>query len=233
MLEELDLEGLEAKRRDKVALGHAVDDRMASLSLAEYFTWYWGPDSDHIKDAIAGKRPFSGQYILNAQTYLRCYVDIYPAFKTTPLRRVTFGLMYTYFRALRSMPQVQHPDRVVSRATIDYIKTNLRGALNWAAARGLCKKIDFTGIMLPASTSRDRGLLTDAEVEKILALPTQALWRETSGAKRLRIDVPPRPRMKGGEKHLDPVSDIDIGMKAFVLLGPFCGFSRVEERGLR
>ena len=116
---------------------------------------------------------------------------------------------------------------------IENMMNTIRGPLNWAAARGYCKNIDFSEILLPQATNRKRGLLTDEEIEKILALPVQSIWEAKDGT--LHAEVKPRPKLVGfkdGAKNKG-IPDIDIRMKAYVLLGPFCGFRRGEERGLR
>lgn len=230
---ELDLPELDARRQDRAEKSLATEDRLAGLSIAQYLAWYWGLDGYHVADMAAAKKKLSGSYLVNNRSYLRLYVDPWEPFAATPLRKASFAIMDRFFRSLRTTAQVSDPGKVLSRATIDNIKVIVRSALNWAAARGLCGKIDFSGIILPASTSRDRGILTDAEVARILALPTQELWREKRGEERLRLDVPPRPRLPGGKHHEEPLEAVDIRMKAFVLIGPFLGFRRGEERGLK
>jgi integrase len=136
----------------------------------------------------------------------------------------------------RDSPLVDDPEKRPSYAMLENMRTTIRGPLNWATARGYCKEVRFRSIILPPQVSKERGILSDKEIEKILSLPTQQLWRETTGEMRLRADVKPRPKLKGfkaGEHNPPEKAAIDIRMKAFVLLGPFCGFRRGEERGLR
>jgi hypothetical protein len=84
MLRELDFKGIEEQRQDRATLSLTIDDKLASMSTIDFFTWYWGPGSDHIKDSIAAGKPLPGHYIENCRAYLRCYVGTYPPFRETP-----------------------------------------------------------------------------------------------------------------------------------------------------
>ena len=60
-----------------------------------------------------------------------------------------------------------------------------------------------------------------------------AIFTAESGTIPAHVDVQRRPRLKGGVKNPEEMAILDVRQKAYVLMGPFCGFRRGEERGLK
>lgn len=229
---EIDLPEIEQARSKKLEATAAIDGRLTGMSIVAFLGWYWSDEGYYVKDRREAKKPLSSEYLRTIRERLKDYVAPWENFASTPLRKANFALVDRYFRDAKKMKMVSDSEKVLSPPILSAVREIIRGPFNWAAARGLCEKIDFKGLVLPSPEDRERGLLTDTEVSKILALPIQPLWREITGKERLRADVKPRPRLKGGDMHA-PDNRVDIRMKAFVLLGPFCGFRRGEERGLK
>ncbi len=233
LLAELDFAELAAARTARKAHAAAYDTGLGDLTLAAFFRWYWSEEGLYVKDRRETSRALASDYLRVNHHYLEAYVLPYPAFTTIPLRQASFLLVDGFFRWARKRGRTSEPGTPLSRDMFEAIRNVIRGPLNWAAARGLCKKIDFKGIVLPERVERERGIISDDEIHRLLALPVQQLWREASGENKLRADVKPRPRRAGGEKVEKGSEPVDIRMKAFVLMGPYLGFRRGEERGLR
>lgn len=230
LLQELDLGEIEARKHQAAEEKREADDRFFSMTISAFLKWYWSDEGYYIKDRKAAGEALASRYVSDALRYVEQYIAPWPGFEA-PLSRITFALVDRFFRAARDFPRVSDPKKTPSRDMLDNMLNSIRAPINWASARGYCKPVDFSGIMLPKSTDRERDIFTDEEVAKILALPTQPLWEDK--AHKVHAEVKPRPRLKGGDKHDKAKAAIDIRMKAFVLLGPFCGFRRGEERGLR
>lgn len=190
-------------------------------SIATYITLFWTNGSDYLTDCAAANKPLSGKYLKTCLLYTKKHIATYPPFQNTPFGEIDFNIIDKFFRSLRQQGISRH---VVNR-TLDA----LRKPVSWSAARKICNSVDFRGLTLIAKQERERGLLTDAEVKKILAIPVVAPWKTKSGI--THIEVRPRPRAKGN-KSAPPTNEIDVRMKGYVLLALFGGLRRGEERGL-
>jgi len=236
LLSELDLSALDAARcaKEQAAEEKALTDdaRFSSMSILEFIEWYWSDEGYHVTDQADAKKPLSAHYIEDCRFYLKRYISPWPGFEGKRLADVSFALIESFFRYAKKLHQLQFPDRLVSREQLNQMICTIRGPIYWAAARSLCKPVDFKTIVLPAASSRERGILTDKEIDAIVALPTQQSWRPKEGG-YLHVDVQRRPRLKGGVKNPEEMAILDVRQKAYVLMGPFCGFRRGEERGLK
>jgi integrase len=96
----------------------------------------------------------------------------------------------------------------------------IRTPLSWAAKRNLLDEpFSMAAIVRPKEHHKKRGILSRAEVAKIISLPTV----ET---------VVPRPRLKDRKKNESP-APIDLRQKAVVLLSELAAMRRGEIRALR
>lgn len=217
----LDLDALRARKLERVAARLPVVH--PELSVAAYITAFWSESSDYLKDRTAAGRPLSRKYVETCRLYAGKHVQHYPPFKTLRISELKFQDVDLFARRLREQGASRH---VINR-TLDAMRT----PVSWGSARGICKPVHFRGLVLPAQSKRERGILSDAEVARILALPTSPLWRDRERGE-LHVEVKPRPRLRRGETHADP-EPVDLRMKAYVLLGLYAGLRRGEERGLR
>jgi hypothetical protein len=179
MLQEIDFVELEAARAAKKAKVATFDAALADMNLANFLAWYWSDEGLYVQDRAKAGRSLAGDYLRVARHYVPTYVQPWPAFAETALRRASFSLIDRFFREVRDAGRASSPGEPLSRTMFDALRDALRGPLNWASARGLCKVVDYKSIVLPEKAERERGLLSDEEVGKILAIPTQQLWKTT------------------------------------------------------
>jgi integrase len=222
-LAELNLDAI-AKARDKAqAAGQADDERLADMPVYDFVNWFWSDDSYYITERKDAGRPLSQEYVETSKSYVRTTIKGFSDFRLTSLHDVHLSMIEAFVRKLRRAGK----SRDVIKRNIDAIRT----PINWAQSRGLVdSSFDFKSIVLPERINHERGILTEEEIGRIVALPYAKPWGEKAG--KIRIGIAPRPRLKGKETYKDPPL-LDIRQKAAILLALFAGLRRGEIRGLR
>lgn len=223
LLAELDLDAI-AKARDKAHAADQVDDdRLADMSVYDFVNWFWSDDSYYITERKDAGRPLSQEYVETSKSYVRTTIKGFSDFRLTSLRDIHLSIIEAFVRKLRRSGK----SRDVIKRNIDAIRT----PINWAQSRGLIESpFDFKSIVLPERTNRERGILTEEEIRKIVALPYAKPWNEKTG--EAKTSISPRPRLKGKKTYSTPAM-LDVRQKAAILLALFAGLRRGEIRGLR
>jgi integrase len=222
-LAELDLKAM-AKAKDKTRDANLNDEvRLAALSVYDFVNWFWSDESYYITERMDAGRPLSREYVETSRSYIRTTIKGFEQFRLTTLKDIHLSAIEAFIRKLRRAGK----SRDVIKRNIDAIRT----PLSWAKSRGLVESpFDFKSIVLPERSNHERGILTDDEILKIVALPYTKPWNEQTG--KVRVTISPRPRLKGKESYkLPPL--LDIRQKAAILLALFAGLRRGEIRGLR
>jgi integrase len=223
LLTELDLEAIAAARNRANEADLADDERLATMTILDFISWFWSDSSYYILERKDAGRPLSREYVDTSRSYIRTTINTFPDFSLTTVREARLSIMEAFIRKLRRAGK----SRDVIKRNIDAIRT----PLNWAQSRGLVEKpFDFKSIVLPEKTNRERGILSEEEIRQIVALPYAKPWNEKTG--KVKITIDPRPRLKGKETYTEPPI-LDIRQKAAVLLALFAGLRRGEIRGLR
>jgi integrase len=197
---------------------HAQEDyesaeRLRNKDLASYFTWFWTPGaSAYLRDRIEAEKPLSNYYVQTQGRYIAKYVAGYAPFKKTLLKEASLYLTEQWMHNLKR--QGFRPNVIVD------VLGAIRTPLSWAVKRNLLDEpFSLSGIVRPKEHHEKRGILSRAEVAKIIALPT--------------VDsVVPRPRLKHGDKN-EGTAPIDLRQKAVVLLSELAAMRRGEIRALR
>jgi len=223
LLAELDLKAI-AKAKDKAQEANFDDEeRLAALSIYDFVNWFWSDLSYYIAERKDAGRPLSREYVETSRSYIRTMIRGFEQFNLTSLKNIHISSIEAFVRKLRRAGK----SRDVIKRNIDAIRT----PLNWAQSRGLVESpFDFKSIVLPERNNHERGILTDEEILKIVALPYTKPWNEQTG--KIRVTISPRPRLKGKESYKVPPL-LDIRQKAAILLALFAGLRRGEIRGLR
>jgi integrase len=188
-------------------------ERLRNMDLASYFTWFWTPKaSDYLRDRIDAERPLSNYYVQAQGRAITKHAISYPPFKKTPLREASLYLTESWMHHLKR-------EGVRPTVIVDALAA-IRTPLSWAAKRNLLDEpFSMAAIVRPKEHHKKRGILSRADVAKIIALPTV----ET---------VVPRPRLKDRKKNESP-APIDLRQKAVVLLSELAAMRRGEIRALR
>ena len=224
LLAELPLEALSKAREANASAELAEADRLRDLMLSRYFTQFWAEGSTYLAAKSEAGKPLSRMYIHNQQSAVTRFAAEYPPFQRTPVKSASLILFESFRDHLRT--------KGVTANTRNAALNALRSPVSWAQKRGLVDvPFDFSGIERPKTTYRKRGVLTSAEVAKIVALPVAPVWEEEVSGK-VHVDARPRPRLAAGKEHECP-APIDLRQKAAVLLSELAGLRRGEIRALK
>lgn len=223
ILADLNLEAI-ARMKDRARRAALDDDeRIASMPAFEFFSWFWSDESYYLSERQDADRPLSKGHILVCRKYVQTNLKQFEAFSLTPVRELRLSIIEAFVRKLRKAGK-----------SLDVVKRNLdtiRTPINWAQARGLIEApFSFKTLVLPRRDSRERGILSDEEILKIVDLPYAKPWVAESG--RMHWDVRPRPRQSGGRTYDTPPM-LDVRQKAAIVMALFAGLRRGEIRGLR
>jgi Site-specific recombinase XerD len=185
LLAELDLVAI-VKTRDKAhAADQADDERLADMSVYDFVNWFWSEDSYYITERKDAGRPLSREYVETSKSYVRTMTKGFSDFRLTSLRDIHLSIIEAFVRKLRRTGK----SRDVIKRNIDAIRT----PINWAQSRGLVESpFGFKSIVLPERANRERGILTEEEIRKIVALPHAKPWDEKTG--EAKASISPRPR---------------------------------------
>ncbi|HET6454322.1 MAG TPA: tyrosine-type recombinase/integrase [Armatimonadota bacterium] len=213
LMSQLSLPEIAKSKVSKIKESLEASERLRNMDLAAYFTWFWTPGaSDYLRDRVDAERPLSYYYILTQGRYIAKHAAGYGLFKKTPLREASLYLIETWMHHLKRAG-------VKSNVLIKALAA-IRTPLSWAAKRKLLDQpFSLTAIVRPKEHHEKRGILSRAEVARIVALPALE-------------NIVPRPRLKGGNKNESP-APIDLRQKAVVLLSELAAMRRGEIRALR
>jgi len=213
LLGQLPLDKLARAKAAKDQNGFEEAERLRNMDLASFFTQFWTPGaSDYLRDREDAEKPLSNYYVLCQSRYIAKHAATYQPFKKTPLRLASLYLVEQWMHHLKR-------EKVSANVIVDAMAA-LRTPLSWAQKRNLLDEpFTMSAIVRPKEHHSKRGILSRAEVAKIVALPT--------------VDtVTPRPRLKD-KKTNEGAAPIDIRMKAVVLLSEIAAMRRGEIRALR
>lgn len=222
-LSELDLDSLAKMKNSQLAARLSDDERLSNMSVYAFIQWFWSPDSYYLSERADAGRPLSKSYIDDNHHYVEENVKSFEDFSNSPLKYIRLSHVEAFVRKLRRAGK----SHFVIQRNIDALRT----PINWAKARSLIEiPFEFKTLVLPKKDSRERGILSDDEIGKIVALQYAKTWVADSG--KAHFDTRPRPRQKGGILH-GGAPMLDIRQKAAILLALFAGLRRGEIRGLR
>lgn len=224
LLAKLPLEALARAHEEGAAADFSETERLRDTMLSDFFVHFWADDSSYLNARADADKPLSKMYIKNRRSSVSRFAANYPPFKRTPLRLTSLLLFEGFRDYLRG--------KAVPANTRNAVLDSLRSPISWAQKRGLIEiPFSFSAIDRPKATFRKRGMLTATEVSLLIALPIAPVW-SSKEAKRVHVDIKPRPRLaKGGKQKGPPL--LDIRQKSAVLLSELAGLRRGEIRALK
>lgn len=197
--------------------------KISEMKVVDALRHFWDPDkSPYLLDLKDAGRPLSSHYTGENRKNVDRYISKYEPFKTIQIREISFASVDDFLRKLRHQGKSRH--------VINSVINTLRAPCTWLSARGTMQAISFKGITLPAKKSKERGILTNEEIDKILALPTPPIWYTEQN--KPRIDTKPRSRLPGESKNEGP-APVGFREKFFVILAAYTGARVGEARALR
>jgi integrase len=210
---QLPLEKIYRKKTSDFAERMESAERLMNMSFADFLVWFWDDTvSDYIRDRIDADKALSKVYIRDQARCVRNHASTYTLFQKTALRDITLYSMEQWMRYLKRT--IENKNLIVD------VFTATKTPFSWAKKRNMiAEPFEMSAILKPKETHNQRGILSRAEVAKIVALPALDKIKQ-------------RPRLKGGKKN-EGVPPIDIRMKAVVLLSELAAMRRGEIRALR
>ena len=213
LLAQLPLSELYRRKTSEFSEKMEGSERIKNMPFADFLVWFWNAEtSEYIRDRIDAEKPLSKVYVRDQARNVKVYASAYPLFKKTPLRDITLYCIEHWVRHLKRSIQ--------NNNLIDDALISARTPLSWAKKRNMIDSpFEMSAIVKPRKTHRKRGILSRAEVAKLVELPVMDMIR-------------PRPRLKDGKKN-EGTPPIDIRMKSIVLLSELAAMRRGEIRALR
>ena len=224
LLESLPLDALARSQEDRAAADFAEAENLRSAMLSKFFAQFWAEGSSYLIARAEAGKPLSGAYLRDRRSSIKRFAAPYPLFQRTPLSDTSLLLLEGFRDYLRK--------KGVSPNIRNVALDSLRAPISWAQKRGLVdSSFSFSAIDRPKTTYRKRGVLTDEEVAKVIALPVESSWTNKEGD-NLHVAVRPRPRLSKGEKN-EKCIRIDLRQKTAFLLSELAGLRRGEIRALK
>lgn len=223
--QEREKEALSQEEKDE-ALRKSLEteaERIAEMPLIDALKLFWDEEkSPYLLDLKDAGRPLSGNYTNENRKNIDRYFTKFQPLKNMPIKEISFGMIDDFLRKIRHQGK--------SRYIINSVINTLRAPCTWLSARGAMPPVSFRGITLPEKKAKERGLLTMAEIEKVLELHTAPIWYTEQN--KAHIDIKPRSRLPG-EKKNEGIPAIGFREKFFVILAAYTGARLGELRALR
>jgi integrase len=213
LLAQLPLDNLFRAKTSEFAERADKAERLKNMPFADFLVWFWNGDtSEYIRDRIDAERPLAKKYVKDQSRNVKNHASTYLLFRKTPLRDITLYCMEQWMRHLKRNLQ---NNNIIGDAL-----SAVRTPLSWARKRNMiAEPFLMSAIIKPKEKYRKRGIMSRDEVKKLVDLPVLDVMK-------------PRPRLKDGKKNEGP-AQIDIRMKAVVLLAELAAMRRGEIRALR
>lgn len=191
------------------------------MKAGEYFIAFWDEErSPYLYDKKNANKAISKKTIVDNTRYMK-EVDKDPILHTLLLKNLLYEDIETFFRGIRDQK---------SPYVLLHTRNAMRRAINWGSTRHICKNITFKELQLPTIPDTERGILTEEEVTKVLALETIPLWTSANG--NLHPERKPRPRLPKRKKNPITTSNVYFQEKLYVILGLATAARRGELRAL-
>lgn len=163
----LDPAGAEAvvqalKARGLVAGNFSRPDSPAQVPFLDFLRDAWDPEkSGFIKEKAAYGHPLTKRHVIESSGLISRYWDV-PEFREIPLADIERNAMKDHLFSLRA--------RGLTPGTVNKALAAVSAPLAWAVKQGLIQESPAAGIPRFSGTSRERGILTSAEIESLAKL---------------------------------------------------------------
>jgi integrase len=136
----------------------------AVKTLIQYLEEFWASDSPYVREAaLVKKRPLSAYYIRMNHEDVRRHIAPFPPFQGITLQGLTPALIRDWLTWMA--------EKGKSGDRINHVLQGMRVAVRYAVAREELDRDPFRNIGKAAETPREKGVLTPAEVARLIAAP--------------------------------------------------------------
>jgi integrase len=224
-LQELYKDYLEKQKEkaNKPLQPQVVDNRpysriaLKEMNVADYFVAFWDKErGPYILDRVTMGKPLSAKHLKESSRIARDIIGRDSILKTIPIRDIDYTDIEEFFRRI---------SKSYTPFTLKHVRETLSKGVTWGSERQICKVTILKDLPIPKTNGRERGILYQDEVDKILALETIPLWYTVEGTPRLTAKA---LGVKGGTR-----KGVYLREKLYVVLGLFTGARRGEIRALR
>ena len=135
-------------------------------SLSHYVAEFWLSDSPYVREcALIKKKPLSVDYVTMNHENVRRHMEPFPGFQGVTLRSLTAGIIRDWMSWMA--------DKGISGRVINTALQGMRIAVRYAVIREELERDPFSRIKPALEEHRERGILSPAEVSRIIATPMQ------------------------------------------------------------
>jgi integrase len=184
--------------------------------FVNYLYRFWDWDSDYVQGRLERGKSIGKRYVEDCRTKIKLHIE--PHFADTLLCDVTTLSLETF---MRSFPRRDvDPSNGYARRTINLIMKTIKKPLKEAVRLGILQKNPADGIELLAADTRECGILTPAELERLFQLD----WTdERSKAASILAAV---SGMRISEIAALRITDLDVERKIIHVLHSYSSFEK-------
>jgi integrase len=131
--------------------------------FVQYVANFWLPDSPYVKEcALVKKKPLSAAYVNMNHENVRRHMASFPGFQSITLRGLTAGIIRDWI--------TWAADNGLSGRIINLVLQGMRIPVRYAVMREEISQDPFRNIKNAPETHREKGILTQAEVSRLIAV---------------------------------------------------------------
>jgi len=177
----------------------ASSPSITSMPLLEYVESFWQPDSEYVRGkALVDKKPVSAHYLLSNRRMVETKMKPFPGFAGLTLNTLTKTVIRQWKLWLAEQG---HSGRMINGALLA-----LRVPVKLAFADDVIPTYPFAGVQAAAHKEKKRGILTPAEIKKLVETPA------ADPRSRLAVFLPLYCSMRMGEVRGLQWGDISDGI---------------------
>jgi integrase len=138
--------------------------RLPGKPLLQYVAEFWSPDSPYIREHTqVKKKPLSTAYVRLHHEDVRRHLEPFPGFQSITLQTLTSGIIRDWM--------TWAAERGMSGRRINQVIEAMRIAVKYAVQREELEKDPFRNIGKAMESRREKGVLTPAEVSRLIRTP--------------------------------------------------------------
>jgi integrase len=138
--------------------------RLPGKSLLQYVAEFWSPDSPYVREHIqVKKKPLSTAYVRIHHEDVRRHLEPFPGFRGITLQTLTPGIIQDWM--------TWAAERGMNGRRINQVIEAMRIAVKYAVQREELEKDPFRNIGKAMESRREKGVLTPAEVSRLIRTP--------------------------------------------------------------
>ncbi|MDR3247530.1 MAG: site-specific integrase [Treponema sp.] len=135
-------------------------------TFTRYVADFWANDSPYVREcALVKKKPLSADYVTMNRENVRRHMEPFPGFKGVTLRGLTAGIVRDWMAWAAG--------NGLSGRVINTVLLGMRVAVRYAVAREDLSGDPFRNIKNAREERREKGILTPAEVSRIITAPAE------------------------------------------------------------